>query len=385
MKQKRFLIVETLLFLFAAVIIGRLFYWQVLKHDNFLVAAKDQTENTVYLGAKRGKILASDGSSLVSNQKAYLVYAIIPEIKELKKDDESYNELVKRISGKIVPILLEEKLKFLKDTDKKDKNKLSQEIKSNIILQLKQKNLVWVPLEKKVGGRTKEKLQSLKIKGIGFEDDTKRFYSEGNFAANLLGFVAKDSAGNDKGYFGLEGYYDDKLKGKSGKLIQEVDALGRPILIAPTIGRDALDGSDLLTTIERTVQFTVEEKLKEGVKRFGASSGAVIVLDVKTSALLASASFPSFNIFEPNKSKQRYYKNFGISEVYEPGSTFKYITISSALDYGSIDVKTLCPCKGPIKVAGYEIQTVDNKYHPNSKIVEILQHSDNVGAAFTAK
>ncbi|OGY26507.1 MAG: hypothetical protein A2Z42_02835 [Candidatus Woykebacteria bacterium RBG_19FT_COMBO_43_10] len=377
--------IEVAIFLFAAVIIGRLFYWQVLKHSDFTVVAKTQLENTVQIGAKRGKILASDGSILVSNKKVYLMYAILPDIKKLKREDETYDEFSSRLANKLTAPLLVEALGKKEKVSIFEKDRLWDEIRSRIAFQLKQPKLIWVPLAKKVGEETRTRIEKIGMKGIGFEEDTDRFYPEGSLAANLIGFVGSDEQGNEKGYFGLEGHYDGKLKGRSGTLIQEVDALGRPILASSPEGLGALDGSDLLTTIDRSVQFLTERKLVEGVRRYGAKAGVVIVLDSKTSAVIASSSFPTFNLLDPASSSTDYYKNLGTSEVYEPGSTFKSITFSAALDSGAIKTDTICPCKGPIKASGYEVQTFDNKYHPNSNVTQILQHSDNVGASFAAQ
>ena len=385
MSNKRLILIEVAIFLFAAVIIGRLFYWQVLKHSDFTVVAKTQLENTVQIGAKRGKILASDGSILVSNKKVYLMYAILPDIKKLKREDETYDEFSSRLANKLTAPLLVEALGKKEKVSIFEKDRLWDEIRSRIAFQLKQPKLIWVPLAKKVGEETRTRIEKIGMKGIGFEEDTDRFYPEGSLAANLIGFVGSDEQGNEKGYFGLEGHYDGKLKGRSGTLIQEVDALGRPILASSPEGLGALDGSDLLTTIDRSVQFLTERKLVEGVRRYGAKAGVVIVLDSKTSAVIASSSFPTFNLLDPASSSTDYYKNLGTSEVYEPGSTFKSITFSAALDSGAIKTDTICPCKGPIKASGYEVQTFDNKYHPNSNLTQILQHSDNVGASFAAQ
>lgn len=385
MSYRRLLILEALLFLFAAAIVGRLFYWQVLKHESFQVAAKNQIENTVFIGAQRGKIIASDGSDLVSNQKAYLVYAILPEIRKLKGKDETEDAFVKRITDSLTPILLEEELAGREKVDQKEKDQTREKIKSTIYSQLQQQNLNWVPIAKKVDEATKQKIESLKIKGIGFEDDTKRFYPEGSLAASLLGFVGKNEQGNDEGYFGLEGYYNEELRGRPGRLVQEIDALGRPILAAPSEGFKALNGLDLLTTIDRTAQFITDKKIEGGVKRYGAKGGVIIILDPKTGAVLANSSYPNFDLQNPSNSKPEDYKNLGISEIYEPGSTFKSVTFAAALDSGSVKTDTICPCQGPIQASGYEVQTVDNKYHPNSTITEILQHSDNIGAAFAAQ
>lgn len=384
MKEKRHFFVELAIFLFAALCIGRLFYWQILKSDDFVTQAKAQTESIVSVGAERGRILASDGSILVGNQKAYLVYALLTEIKKLKEKDESFDELTKKIADKITPILLSERLSYQKDLSVFDKEEQKMDIWSGLVFQLRQPNVIWVPLAKKASQQVKEQIETLKIKGIGFQSDTKRFYPEGKIGATIFGFVAKDALGKDKGYSGLEGFYDDQLKGKSGQLTQEVDALGHPILISPELGRGALDGGDLETTIDRTVQYILENKLDEGVKKYGAVSGAGIVLDIKTGGVLAMSSSPSFNPQNSSISIQEA-QNLGISEVYEPGSTFKSVTVAAAIDAKAISTDTICPCSGPIKIAGYEIQTSNNKYHPDSTIAEILAHSDNIGAAFAAE
>ena len=166
--------------------------------------------------------------------------------------------------------MLEERITSKEKVEQGEKDKIRYEIKETITFQLHLPNLVWVPIAKKVSEETKQKIESLKIDGIGFENDTKRFYPEKGLASSLLGFVGKNEEGNDEGYFGLEGYYDEKLRGRSGRLVQEVDALGKPILAADPQGLGALDGSDLSTTIDRTVQFVVDRKLQEAVKRFGA-------------------------------------------------------------------------------------------------------------------
>src|SRR4030042_5811070 len=159
MIHKRLLFVEAFLFLFAAAIIGRLFYWQVLKHESLQVAAKNQVENTVFVGAQRGKVLALDGSILVSNQKAYLVYAILPEIKKLQGSDESYDDLIKRLVDHLTPILHEEKIVGKEEVTQKEKDQARYEIKEGLDFQLRLPNLVWVPIAKKVSEATKQKIE----------------------------------------------------------------------------------------------------------------------------------------------------------------------------------------------------------------------------------
>jgi cell division protein FtsI/penicillin-binding protein 2 len=300
----------------------------------------------------------------------------------MRLEGETDDQLVKRLAEALTPLLFEERVRYRDYLSTQEKEEARKEIAKNIEFQLRLEGVVWVPLAKKIDEQTKERIAALKIDGIGFEEESKRFYPEGSLGSHLLGFVGKESNGDDKGYFGLEGFYNEKLSGFSGRLVQEIDALGRPILIADKSGLEALDGVSLVTTIDRTVQFITERKLIEGVKKYGAKAGAVVVLDTKTGGVLGIASYPGFDPRDPLGFKQENHKNLAVSEVYEPGSTFKIITAAAGLDSGAIDNATICPCSGPIVLDKYEITTWNKKYNPNSNVTQILQKSDNIGAAF---
>lgn len=384
MKSWRLIFLQLFFVVLTALISGRLLYWQVIKHDSFTAKASGQHEITTLIEAVRGKIFASDGSILVGNEPAFLLFANLSEFKKAfnTKDD------VEQAGEKITKVLFAEILSYQKEPkklSKAEKETLFVNAKTDIINKLSSKNLVWVPLAKKISPDSKKRVAALKITGLGFEEMSKRYYPEGSLASQILGFVGKDKDDNDIGYFGLEGYYDEQLRGKPGRLIQELDASGNPILTNDEEGSFPTDGFDLTTTIDRNVQFIVEEEIKGGVKKYGAKLGSALVMNPKTGEILALANYPNYSPERWRSFEENDFKNSAISDVFEPGSTYKLVTMAGALDSGVVKVNTICPCKGSIKVGEYEIQTWNNKYHPSSTIVEILQHSDNVGAGFVAQ
>jgi len=351
------------IFILVGVLIGyRLFYWQVLNSEQLVAAAERQHWVSFEIPAKRGEILANDGFPLVTNEEVFLVFASIPDLEEKPE----------KIAAKIAPFFASEvELKEVEDLIKQ---------------RLRRDDLIWIPLWHKVSRKTKEILEDLKIAGIGFEEENKRSYPEGSTAAHLLGFVGLDINGRDKGYFGLEGYYDLELKGQAGIVRRERDATGKPILVGESKEEKQRDGRSLQTTIDRAVQFVIEEELKKGLKRYGAVGGSVVVMEPKTGAILAMASLPSYEPSSYWKYDESLYPNPVVASSYEPGSTFKVLVMAAALDEGVVTPQTRCDkCGGPRNISGYTIRTWNDKYFPGTTMVEVIQHSDNVGMVFVGE
>ncbi len=205
-------------------------------------------------------------------------------------------------------------------------------------------------------------------------------------AAQLIGFVAKNELGENQGYFGLEGYYDRQLRGKVGTGIQIHDAFGRPIVAKINNEASQIDGRSLLLSVNRPLQFVVEQKLKEGIEAYGASGGMVGVMDPKTGNILALASFPSFDQRSYQDYTEDLYKNPFVTNLYEPGSTFKPLIMAAALDAGLVNPLTKCSiCDGPVTIDDYTIRTWDNKYFKDTNMIDVIQHSDNTGMVFVAQ
>lgn len=348
----RLKIVAFFFVIFFFVVWARLFYWQVLSAEDLKKNAESQHFYRLEIPAIRGEILSSDGSPLVTNKPAYLVFA------EKNKLEEKAG-LPKQISE-------------ILETDE-----------ASISAKLNQDN-VWVPLMHKVEEEKVRKLRGLNILGLGFEREDKRYYPEASMSGHLLGFVGKNELGEDEGYFGLEGYYNKELAGNNGYLQQEKDAFGNPIIIGDSERIDARNGRNILLYLDKTVQFVAEEKLKEGLKKYGAKSGNVIIVDPATGGILASASYPNYDPSYYEDFPKEYFKNPVVAETYEPGSTFKVIIMVKALDEGKVKANDKFDETGSVTVSDYKIKTWDNKYHGQITMTQILEYSSNVGMVHIA-
>lgn len=336
------------------VLLSRLFYWQVVKADELASLGQSQYGSLITIQPKRGDIVASDSFPLATNRLSYLVFANPKEVPQK-------NAAAQLLS----PILAI------------DAASLSARLASDGF---------WVSLKSGIDTKAKDAIDTLKIPGIGFEDQYARLYPEASMAASLIGFVGKDSAGADKGYSGLEGYYDRQLKGRYGQALEIHDALGRPILSELSGSGQAQDGRTLVLSIDRAIQFLVESKLKAGVEQFGAASGMVGVMDPKTGAILAMANFPSFDESTFWEFDSKLYRNPFISDLYEPGSTVKPLVMAGALDRQLVKPDTKCPdCSGPVQVGDYALHTWNDEYFPNTTMTEVIRHSDNTGMVYVSK
>jgi len=341
------------LFLFGIISL-RLFYWQIVKADELSGLGNSQSGSLITIQPKRGEILSSDNFPLVGNKLSYLIFANPKEITNKDKTSLALSNLLELDIASI-----SSKLAF---------------------------NGFWVSLKNSVDNSKKEEIENLQIPGIGFEENFARFYPEASMAANLLGFVGKDDNGQDKGYFGLEGFYDRQLRGRTGSAIEIHDAMGRPILSKISSNKGTQDGRTLVLTIDRSIQFLVESKLKDGVDHFGAESGMVAVMDPKTGNILAMASYPTFDPRTFWKFDASFYKNPFITDLYEPGSTVKPLVMAGALQRNLLTPDTTCPnCSGPVTVGDYTVHTWNNEYFPNITMKDVIRHSDNTGMVYVAQ
>ncbi len=351
----RYRIVLLFFTLVFGVIILRLFYWQIVKAAELRKLGETQYGKSIKIEPIRGEIETSDGFPIAANKISYLLYANPKEVKDKQKTART--------------------LSLTLDLDE-----------GSISAQLSQ-DLFWVPLARGIDSNLKKTTEGKNILGLGFEQEFERYYPEASMAASLLGFVGRDESGASKGYFGIEGYYDRLLRGKQGSALQIHDALGRPILARVNSDKSfGTDGSSLILNVDRSIQFLVEKKLKEGIERYGASGGMIGIVDPKTGAILAMATFPSFDPKKYSEYSNDLYKNGFISNLYEPGSTFKPLIMSAAFNEKLLKPSSRCSiCSGPVSIGGYDLHTWNDKYYPNSTMLEVIQHSDNTGMVFTAQ
>lgn len=337
-----------------SVIVTRLFYWQIIRGRELRIEAMSQYFAQFILPAQRGQILASDGKPLVMNQPAYLAYA--------------------------QPRLISDKDQFIRDVSAQlhiDPSDISESMKDP--------SRVWMPLQHRVDKTVVDELKTRNIKGLGFEKEPKRYYPEASVAAQLFGFVGYDSEGRDKGYFGLEGYYDRELRGKDGTLQLEKDVRGAPILIADSERIEPENGRSLELWVDRTVQRLVDMRLTQGIVKYGAKAGSIIVLDPTTGGVLATSSFPSYDPSSYTTFDKELYQNPVVAASYEPGSTFKSLIMSAALNEKLVTPETTMDEKGSVAIGEYAIKTWNEQYHGTISMTQVLEYSSNVGMVFVGR
>ena len=356
--------VLTFLFGFAfIVLIGRLFYWQVVVAEGLASEARLQYQTGQKISAPRGNILASDGTWLAARGEVWKAYAWLPDITD-----------VSGMADKLAPYTVEEEGNdFLLEEANRIKSVLSRQ------------DVNWVPIQNRLDKETKRKIEEMDLSGIGFDPEEIRLYPEASAAAHILGFVGKDEEGESTGYFGLEGYYDLPLSGKPGFVERERDAIGSPIFNGTSLEISAIGGVDLQTHINKSVQKSLEEKLLSGIERYGAKDGSVVVMDPSTGAILGAASFPSYDPEHYYDFSNEHFRTNIVSDAFEPGSIFKVIVMAAGLDAGVVDPDTKCDiCDGPLQIDEYEIETWNREYRKDSTMTDVIVHSDNVGMAFVA-
>lgn len=333
------------------IVVGKLFYWQVLSYNKLAAAADKQHFISFTLPAFRGDIMASDGSILVTNQPAYLVWAEPPKV-------EDKDKLINILSSELnMPV-------------------------SSVSASLNTSNALWVPLARRVDEDIVLRLKEKNLVGLGFEKMGKRYYPEASMSAHTIGFVASDSIGEDRGYFGVEGSYDKELAGRDGFLRQEKDPFGFPIVIGEGERIDPENGRTLVLHTDKIVQKTIEEKLKKGIEKYGAKGGNIIVMEPYTGAILGMASYPAFDPASFFDYDNQLYKNPIVANSYEPGSTFKALIMAAAINEKVVTPQTEVNEEGPVSISGYDIRTWDNKYHGKITMTQVLQYSSNVGMVF---
>ena len=227
-----------------------------------------------------------------------------------------------------------------------------------------------------------EKVRELKIRGIKTAPEDWRCYPGDSLAANVLGFVGYK--GNDKiGQYGIEGYFQKELAGQIGVANLESENILSKITGGESNFKTSRGGDDIVLTIDHTVQFIVEKKLKETIEKFGAESGSAIIMDPKTGAILAMAQQPGY---DPNKYFEtedlNYFINTNTRGLYEPGSVMKPITMAIAIDDNKVSPETTYFDEGAVRIKGWGIYNSDGKAHGKQTMTQVLEKSLNTGIVF---
>lgn len=355
-------------------ILLRLGYWQIWKHRELSAAAAQQYQRVAVLQTQRGEIQDRAGRVLAGNQELYTLFA------EPQQLDVSPAELADRL----LPIL-EQSLKPtpIQATDEAWIRSERERIRSHITNSLTGTDRKWLSLWSQLSRGQKEAIEALQLRGVGHDVHTYRYYPDASVSAHVLGFVGKNEFGEDTGYFGVEGLYDLELRGREGRVSAQRTALGLPIALGSSQRFEAEPGHTVRLTIDKSLQYQIEQSLKAGIERYGAEAGEVVVMDPHTGAILALAAFPnydpqSFIEFDPGL-----YRNPSVSDLYEPGSTFKVLTVAAGIEEGVINPDTTCDrCSGPRVISGFSIKTWNEVYNPNVSMRDALAKSDNTAMVF---
>ncbi|MBI2862290.1 MAG: penicillin-binding protein 2 [Chloroflexi bacterium] len=334
------------------MLLARLFYLQGVMADYYKVLASDEHWRVEQVPARRGTIAASDGAPLAVSVQFETLYAETKYIENSERTaaklaqalEQPYEELLAKVATKQdMPTLVEERL----------------------------------PTE------IADRVRALHLSHVYLVPTPKRYYPEGSFAAQAIGFVGRDL----QGLAGLEYGMDAQLAGKPGVVLAERDTGGRAITLGGQISQPPEGGYDVILTIDHSIQQYVEQQLAEAVKKHQARGGTVIVMDVKTGAILAMANEPSLDLSHLDLSdpeQQKRFHNPAVSDLYEPGSVFKIVTMASGLDSGTVTPGTTLVDKGFFTYGGVTVWTWNRAPNGLETMTEVLVHSSNVGAAFVS-
>jgi cell division protein FtsI/penicillin-binding protein 2 len=352
----RFLALTVIFAVFIAAVIVRLFALQVLSHDFYKALADNQHLAYTTLVPQRGEIYIQEDKNgkivpVVTNIDKNLVYAVPPEI--TNKD---------QAAAVLAPIL--------------------EMPKKEILEKIVDDQRKWVALKKELPESVSEGIQNLKLPGIYLEPETYRYYPEGEFASQVLGFFGYE--GDVRvGRYGIEEYYDKILAGKSGFLTLDKNLQGTWIASAFRRLTPVENGADIILTLDRAIQFKAESLLEEAVTSHQADSGSLIVLSAKTGAVLAAVNYPSFDPNSFNKvADPAVFRNLLISDAYEPGSVFKPVTMAAGLEAGAITPETTYEDKGFAVINDFTIKNADDKVYGTQTMTSVLEQSINTGAIF---
>lgn len=342
------------LLIVGVVFVMRLGYLQVVKHDEYVSRANELHVSKLTIQPERGEIFAKERGQivpLVLNEQVYTLFADPQEVKQ-PSDIEA---MIRRVVG----------AKVVDDS----------------VPLLKNKKLRYVVLAKQISYAEAQEVKKANIPGVGLQAAVRRVYPEGQLAAQTLGYVNAEG----KGQYGIESYYNDRLKGGVGMLEAVTDVRRIPLTVGTTGVRvPAKNGDNLVLTIDRGIQAKAEELLLDKVKSTQAESGGVLVMDPQTGSVLAMASAPTFNPAEYYKVKNYGAFNNGvISSPFEAGSVIKPLTVGMGLDSGAIGPTMTYNNTGSVRVDDRTIHNVEiAPKNPATSLSDILRYSLNTGVVY---
>ncbi len=339
----RFVALIAILIFWVAIIAARLVWLQVFRHSDYAERELRQQQRTFQIAPRRGVLYDRDLQPLAMTVLVDSIYAVPSEIAD--KDDTA-----KRLARVV-------------HQDAIDRFTSAREIDARLN---RSRNFAWVA--RKVDADVSAKVRALNLKGVYFQKEFKRFYPDDQLAAQVLGYVSLD----DNGLGGVEHRFDDVLHGTSGRMLTAVDARRQSY---GSVERDPQPGENLVLTLDANIQFMAEQALDHAMERTKALNGTVVVQDPHTGQILALAIRPTFNPNDSRHVTSALLLNHAVSDVYEPGSTFKLIPFSAALEDHLITPDTM------IHTFGGQINVAGRIVHDDRDAIIYESHYNNVISA----
>lgn len=352
--NRRIAQVHGLLLLGTLLLAGRMVYLQAWKGPELSEKAQAQQTRTIPLAGKRGLILDRNGKPLAMNLPAFSLFAQPTE----------FNKPVGELAFALAPIL----------------GKSADQVAEML------QGTSFRFLDRRLDNAQADQVRKLRLAGIGLVRESKRVYPYGSLAASLLGFVGIDN----QGLAGLEISFDKLLRADGETLTVFTDALGQEVLRQGDhlpLAVEKVEGNHVVLTLDETLQHIAERRLKASVDMLKAERGGVMVLDLENGDVLAMATYPTFDANKYGDAKWHVIKNWMLTDIYEPGSTFKLFTLGAALETNVVGAKEVVPCPGEIKVGGWRVQ--DHGISPSAmrylQPVDILEVSSNTGTSIIGR
>ncbi len=329
-----------------ASIQARLVFLQVVERADMQARADRQHLRTLTAPAKRGEIVDRNGNVLAYSVDADSVFADPSEI-------ESPDKVAQLVCA------------ALDECGPRERQEMAQNLR---------RDSQFVYLARKLSPDEAQRVKALELKGVAFIKESRRYYPKKELAAHVLGYVGLDNTG----LAGLESTYDTQIRGAEGKILVQTDA--RRHALSSRVDRPATAGVALELTIDQYLQHIAERELRAGVEANNAAGGTALIMDPNNGEILALANWPTFNPNAFNRSDDRGRRNRAIQDLYEPGSTFKVVTASAALEEGVIDPEDLVDCApGYITFPGRKPIYDFHRYGVLS-FSDVIVKSSNVGA-----
>ena len=342
--RTRIIIIGTIFGLLFLAVTVQAFRLQIVQHEEMLKKAERQHQRIVPLTPVRGTIMDRNGNKLAVSLEMDSCFA---EPRNIQDIDGTATVLAP----------------FLRTT----KQELLKKLNGS-------KNFVW--LERRLTPEQAAPIKNLKLRGIGFAPESKRYYPNMEAAAHVIGFTGLDPIGLE----GVELKYDSVMLGNTGYMVTERDALGRSIARKDSVIKNSSPGNNLVLTLDMTIQHIVEKELAKAVTESQAKGGMALVMEAATGKILALANYPTFN---PNSFAQFTHaqlRNRTVADTFEPGSTFKIFVIAAALEERLVSPNDVFNCEnGVYRVADRIIH--DDHPHPRLSVSDIIKYSSNIGSA----